>query len=102
MSALSQHDSSTVLNNLSTGALDGIVELNRKKTDLTAGRLLSMSSSQDEFSSYFKCGWSNCLSFRSLKMSLDSVSPPTSVMFSVGADRSIQSLVAELFSIVTF
>jgi len=30
------------LNSLSTGALDGIVELKRKKTDLTAGCLLSM------------------------------------------------------------
>ena len=55
------------LNSLSTEALDGIVELKRKKTALTAGCLLSMLRSRLESCRYCKCGWSwsDCPPFRS-------------------------------------
>ena len=48
ISAFAQYDGTSTEQSLNGGALDGIVELKRKKTDLTAGCLLSMLTSRRE------------------------------------------------------
>ena len=60
-----------VLNSLSTGALDGITELKRRNTDLTAVCLFSMESLRVESWRNYRCGWSACSSLRSLKKSVE-------------------------------
>ena len=65
ISAFAQYDGSST--EQSTGALDGIVELKRKKTDLTAGCLLYPPSERSETGGYYVFTFvclSVCLSVR--------------------------------------
>jgi len=90
ISAFVQYDGTSTEQSLNGGALDGIVELKRKKTDLTAGCLLSMLRSRLESRcKYFKCGWSwsDCPPFRSLKKSVSE--SPVDRSYSIECDHHI-------------